>query len=139
MVYKYDRVESKHHIAKFYMGRGGHLPALRPLHYFAIEADRELQQRLAVKDDAIFHMRLWCQKYFAAVQRLTSKYERFAKEITQLTAENVHLRTRIEMLPHELRSHLALHTKKPKQYLSPSAKKKRLRFLLKRQRSTRST
>jgi len=133
------------------MGRGGHLPALRPLQYFAIEPDRELQQRLTLKDDAIFHMRLWCKKYFEAVENLVSKFEMFAKEITQLSTENVHLRTRNEKLSaklfllrtkrlqmNELRSHLGLHTKAPKQYLSSKQKQKRLKFLLERQRGTRS-
>ena len=125
------------------MGRGGHLPALRPLQYFAIEPDRELHGRLVVKDDAIFHMRLWCNKYFEAVQHLTSKFERFAKEITQLSTENVLLRTKNENLSAKLyllQESLGLHTpRRAKKYLSAKQKKKRLQFLLKRERGTRST
>ena len=75
-------------------------------------------------------MRLWCNKYFEAVQNLVSKYERFGKKMKRLQNENVYLRTRNEKLS---------TTKAPKKYLSQRAKKKRLIFLLERQRRTSFT
>ena len=128
------------------MGRGGHLPRIRLLQHFAIEQDRELQARLAAKDDAIFHMRLWCNKYFKAVQAVTSKYEQFTKELEALANANVLLRKNNENLSAKLfrlKKGLGSHTETVpwltrKKYLSPKQKQKRLKFLLKRERGTRS-
>ena len=135
------------------MGRGGHLPALRPLQNFADQLDRELQQRLVIKDDAISRLKLLYARLYHAFEELVSKCNRVSAKTEQVTTENrclrienVRLSIRNEELVfklhtlrtkrlqiHELRFIHGLHTKARKKYLSPSAKKQRLLFLHSRQ------
>ena len=118
------------------MGRGGHLPKLRPLQYFALELDRELQQRLVIKDDAISRLKVLYAGLYQTFESLLSKCERVntnaslvKKEYERIIIKNIGLRVKIGELEDKLRDS---HTT-PKKYLSPSAKKTRLLFLRTRQ------
>ena len=86
-------------------------------------------------------MRLCCNKYFEAVKAVTSKYETFANKLEAVANENKRLRTKNKDLSAKLfclQKGLGSHTKAYKKHLSPKQKQQRLKFLFKRERSTRS-
>ena len=138
------------------MGRGGHLPKLRPLQDFAVELDRELQQRLIIQDDAISRYRVSNTNMYESFQGLLAKCQRVSSNASYVRAanhevsiKNARLRIKNEALKAKLNDiatqclHVRIHLlntlkklrcpKAPRKFLSPTVKKKRLLFLGTRQ------
>lgn len=137
-MYKHNK-SKRHQGLNLCMGRGGHLATLRPLQYFALEADRQLHQHLEIQDNAIIQLKLLYAKVYRCFDDMRSMYHnacshsnKLLNENVVLERENVDLRIKNQHL-HKKICKITMNL--PKKYLSHTQKRKRLQWLAKRQAS----